>query len=63
MNQKFDDRCEDLVKKAANPDSMGGHGQPTGRPDAGREENDSNHPQGGSSKAPDVSKKVPTSYP
>lgn len=63
MEKKFDDRCEQLAKNAGNPNAMGGYGQPTGRPDAGREQNDSNHEQGGSSKAPDVSKKVPDSYP
>lgn len=46
MNDNYDDRCEDLAKKAADPKSMGGHGQPQGRPSDEPEERDQNHPKG-----------------
>ncbi len=50
-NNKYPDRCEELVRKAAMPDSMGGHGQPNGRPMEAPQERDMNHPQGTNERA------------
>ncbi len=41
-----DPRCSEYEKMAANPDKMGGHGQPNGRPMEAPQERDSNHPMG-----------------
>lgn len=46
--------CEELARKAAMPDSMGGHGQPDGRPMDAPETNDSNHPPGSGNHRPGI---------
>lgn len=46
-----DPRCEEYEKMAANPNAMGGHGQPTGRPVRPPEQRDSNHPIGTNERA------------
>ena len=56
-----DSRCDDYAKNAADPNKMGGFGQPTGRivrPDEGR---DMNHPQGTNKRAglPGASREQP----
>ena len=46
-----DPRCSDYASKAANPNSMGDHGCPTGRPSRPDQGRDSNHPAGTNSRA------------
>jgi hypothetical protein len=46
-----DPRCEEYEKMAANPDKMGGHGQPNGRPEKPPEMRDQNHPAGSNARA------------
>lgn len=43
--------CEELARRAANPESMGGFGQPTGRPTETPQERDMNHPEGTNERA------------
>lgn len=65
MGYNYPTSSDEYCRKAANPNSMGGHGQPNGRPMEPRQENDSNHPQGGDSHAtmPMPSKKTGTTTP
>lgn len=42
---------EEYARKAGNPNSMGGNGQPSGRPTEPPQERDSNHPQGTNERA------------
>lgn len=51
MNGNYPCSADELTKKAANPNSMGSFGQPTGRPMEPRQMNDSNHIQGGDDRA------------
>ncbi len=56
-----DKRCETYAKNAANPNDLGGHGQPVGRPMEAPQTRDMNHPQGTNERAglpgvPDISK-------
>ncbi len=48
---EYPTNCDELARKAAMPDSMGGHGQPTGRPMEKPQERDSNHPMGTNQRA------------
>jgi hypothetical protein len=43
--------AERLCNVAANPNSMGDHGQPNGRPTEAPQERDSNHPMGTNKRA------------
>lgn len=51
MGNKYDCTPEEYASRAANPDSMGGHGQPIGRDTEEPQERDSNHPQGTNERA------------
>lgn len=53
-SENYSNRCEELARNAANPDAMGGHGQPNGRPTDEPEERDSNHPQGSGNHRPGI---------
>lgn len=54
MNDDYGCSPDELAKKAANPDSMGGHGQPNGRYQEDAQERDSNHPQGSGNHRPGI---------
>ncbi len=50
----YDCTPDEYASRAANPNSMGGHGQPAGRDTEDAQRRDSNHPQGSGNHRPGI---------